>query len=214
MFNTQEKQERSLGAKLFLKAHRCSSPKCVTSRNPYGPGPHGKSRKRAKSEMGEQIMEKQRFKASYGIREAAMRKVFQVASKNKGITGNMILTLLERRLDNVVYRLGLAPSRAIARQLVNHGHIHVKGISATAVSRKVTISSFLVKIGEVVSIRPESKDHPAFKELGDTLKKYETPVWLTIDKEKIEGHVVSMPKDFEIPFNINKVVDYYSKISK
>ena len=207
MFNTQEKQERSLGVKLFLKAHRCSSPKCVTSKNPYGPGPHGKSRKRAKSEMGEQIMEKQRFKASYGIREAAMRKVFQVASKNKGITGNTILTLLERRLDNVVYRLGLAPSRAIARQLVNHGHIHVNG-------RKVTIPSFLVKIGEVVSIRPESKGHPAFKELGESLKKYETPVWLTMDKEKMEGKVVGMPKDFEILFNINKVVDYYSKISK
>ena len=207
MFNTREKQERSLGVKLFLKAHRCSSPKCVTSRNPYGPGPHGKSRKRAKSEMGEQIMEKQRFKASYGIREAAMRKVFQVASKNKGITGNMILTLLERRLDNVVYRLGLAPSRAIARQLVSHGHIHAN-------ARKVTIPSYLVKIGEVVSIRSESKGHPVFKELGETLKKYETPVWLTIDKEKIEGHVVGMPKDFEMPFNINKVVDYYSKISK
>lgn len=207
MFNTQEKQERSLGVKLFLKAHRCSSPKCVATRNPYGPGPHGKSRKRAKSEMGEQIMEKQRFKASYGIREAAMRKVFQVASKNKGITGNTILTLLERRLDNAVYRLGLAPSRAIARQLVNHGHIHVNG-------RKVTIPSFLVKIGEVVSIRPESKDHPAFKELGESLKKYETPVWLAMDKEKIEGKVVGMPKDFEILFNINKVVDYYSKISK
>lgn len=207
MFNTAEKQERSLGVKLFLKAYRCSSPKCVATRNPYGPGPHGKSRKRAKSEMGEQVMEKQRFKASYGIREAAMRKVFMAASKNKGVTGNTILILLERRLDNVVYRLGIAPSRAIARQLVNHGHIHVGG-------RKVTIPSYSVKIGEVISIRPESKDHPAFKDLGESIKKYEPPMWLSIDKEKIDGKVVGLPKDLEILFNINKVVDYYSKISK
>ncbi len=214
MFNTREKQERSLGVKLFLKAHRCSSPKCVSMRNPYGPGAHGKSRKRAKSEVGEQIMEKQRFKASYGIREAAMRKVFQVAAKNPGITGNAILVLLERRLDNVVYRLGIAPSRAVARQLVNHGHIYVKGTSPDAAARKVTIPSYLVRVGEVVSIRPQSKDHPIFKDLGESIKKYEPPVWLSVDKEKIEGKVVNLPKDFEMPFNINKVVDYYSKISK
>ncbi len=205
MFNTREKKERSLGIKLFLKAHRCSSPKCVTSRNPNPPGPHKKSGgRRQRSEFGEQMRAKQRIKITYGIRESAMEKVALTAAKSKGITGEMIMNLLERRLDNVVYRVGFAQSRAIARQLVSHGHMFVNG-------RKVTIPSYVVRKDDVISIRPESKEHGEFRELKEYLKRYVTPVWLAMDQEKVEGKVMGDPKDFDNTFDLNKIVDYYSK---
>lgn len=206
MFNTKEKKERSLGVKLFLKPHRCSSPKCVTVRRPTRPGVHGKARRRAPSEFGQQLMEKQKIRFAYGIREAQMRRVFAAASKHKGITGEMIISFLERRLDNVVYRIGLAPSRSVGRQLIGHGHIMVNG-------KKVTIPSYEVKVNNVITIRPQSKDHPLFKDLAERLKQYEPPVWLVLDRDRLEGKVISLPKDFEIPFDVNLVVDYYSKIS-
>ena len=133
-----------------------------------------------------------------------MEKIFSTASKNPGVTGNMILQLLERRLDNSVYRLGLAPSRSVARQLVGHGHILING-------RKVTIPSYLVRAKDKISVRPQSKDNGALKGLSESLKKYETPSWLRLNSEKQEGEVLSMPKDFEVPFDVNMVVDYYSK---
>ena len=209
MFNTQEKKERALGVKLFLKPHRCASPKCVSVRRPTKPGVHGRGRGRrsAMSEFGEQLLEKQKFQFSYGLRETQMRRIFKEALKNPAITGDIIVSLLERRLDNVVYRLGFAPSRSVARQLVSHGHIVVGG-------RKVTIPSYRVKVGDLVAIRPASNDHQAFKEIAATLKKYEPPAWLNLDKDKLEGKVVSLPKDYEIPFDINLVVDYYSKVVK
>lgn len=204
MFNTKEKKERSLGVQLFLKPYRCNSPKCVTSRRPQRPGLHGKSFRRALSEFGQQLLEKQKIRFTYGIRERQFRKLFESASKNPGVTGKMLMSFLERRLDNVVYRLGLAPSRSVARQLVGHGHIIVNG-------RRVTIPSYQAKIGDTVSIRPQSKDHHAFKDLADSLKKYDLPIWLTIDKDKFEGKVVSDPKDLNTEFNVNMVVDFYSK---
>ena len=163
-------------------------------------------RRRALSEYGQQLAEKQKIKFAYGIREAQMRKVFESAAKHKGITGEMIINFLERRLDNVVYRLGLALSRSVGRQLVGHGHILVNG-------RKVTIPSYAVKANDVIAIRPQSKDHPVFKDLAERLKQYEPPIWLFIDKSQLEGKVISLPKDFEIPFDVTLVVDYYSKIS-
>lgn len=207
MFQTKEKKERSLGVKLFLKPHRCASPKCVTVRRPTRPGVHGKSRRRPLSEFGEQLKEKQKIQFSYGLREAQMRRVFHEALRNPSVTGVMILTLLERRLDNVVYRLGLAPSRSVGRELVSHGHIQVNG-------RRVDIPSFRVKAGDTISIRPQSKDQAAFKDLSTTLAKYEPPSWLSLDKEKLEGKVVSLPKDFDEAFDLSKVVDYYSKAVK
>lgn len=204
MFNTKEKKERSLGTKLFLKAHRCNSPKCVVIRRPQLPGLHGESRRGALSEFGQQLREKQKIKFTYGVRENYFKKIFEMAAKNPGITGQMIMNFLEQRLDNVVFRLGLAPSRSIARQLVGHGHILVNG-------KKVTIPSYSVKVNDVIGIRPQSKDHPAFKDLAANLAKYEPPVWLKLDKDKLEGVVVSAPKDFEMPFDVNLVVDYYSK---
>lgn len=204
MFNTKEKRERALGTKLFLKAHRCNSPKCVLVRKPYRPGLHGQGRRRVLSEFGQQLAEKQKIKASYGIREAQMKNIFSAAMRNPGLTGNVIIQLLERRLDNVVFRLGLALSRSVARQLVGHRHILVNG-------KIVFAPSYLVKIKDKISIRPQSKNHPAFKDFGELLKKYEAPVWLLLDKEKLEGEMTALPKDVETPFDVNMVVDYYSK---
>ncbi|TSC96962.1 MAG: small subunit ribosomal protein S4 [Parcubacteria group bacterium Athens0714_26] len=204
MFNTSEKKERALGVRLFLKANRCNSAKCAAVRRPQKPGIHGKSRRRGISEYGQLLNEKQKIRFSYGLRESQLRKVFETASRNPGVTGDMMMQLLERRLDNVVFRLGFAPSRSVARQLVSHGHILVN-------NKKVTIPSYLLRIGEKIVIRPQSKDNPVFKDLNITLKKSEPPVWLNMDTEKYEGRVVALPKDFDLPFDVNMVVDYYSK---
>lgn len=204
MFNTSEKRERALGVNLFLKAHRCNSPKCVQTRKGYRPGIHGQAR-HAVTEFGKLLNEKQKIKASYGLREAHLRRIFTTALKNPGNTGSIIIQLLERRLDNTLFRLGFAPSRAVARQFISHGHLLLNG-------RKHTISSYVVKIGDKLTVRPQSKDNAAMKELtAESLKKFETPIWLRLNKEKIEGEVVSLPKDTEVPFDVNMVVDYYSK---
>ena len=205
MFNTREKKERSLLTKLFLKPHRCSSPKCVTVRRQNRPGFHGARPRKSLSEFGQQLKEKQKIKFTYGVRESYMKKLFGKALKDPEVSGEMFMKLLERRLDNALYRMGFALSRSVARQLIGHGHILVN-------QRKVTIPSYQVKANDVVSIRPQSKDHPAFKELASFLKQYEPPVWLVLDKEKLEGKVISLPKDFDITFDLNLVVDYYSKI--
>jgi len=203
MFDTREKKERSVGVKLFLKAHRCNSPKCVSIRRPSRPGLHGKSY-RSLSEFGLQLKEKQKIRFTYGIRERQMEGIFKKAAKNPGVTGQMVLALLESRLDNVVYRIGLADSRSVARQLVSHGHILVNGRKATTPSRQL-------KPGESVTIRPQSMDHPLLKDLSEKMKKYEAPVWLSVNPEKMEGKMTTMPKDFDTSFDVNLVVDYYSK---
>src|SRR3989344_532241 len=140
----KEKKERSLGVKLFLKADRCNSPKCVTVRRPQRPGLHGNAYRRQSSEFGQQLKEKQKIKFLYGIRERQFQNIFNSAAKNPGVTGEMIMKLLEKRLDNVVYRLGLAPSRSVARQLVGHGHVLVN-------NRRVTIPSCQVKVNDLIS---------------------------------------------------------------
>lgn len=203
MFDTTEKKERSLGTKLFLKPHRCNSPKCVNTRRPQRPGMHGKSYK-SLSEFGQQLKEKQKIRFTYGLKEGQMEKVVKQATKNPGVTGPLIISLLERRLDNVVYRLGFAPSRSVGRQIVGHGHIMVNG-------RRTTAPSYRVSEGDVISIRPQSKEYLIFKEATENIKKYEAPIWLSIDKDKMEGKVVSDPKDLDISFDVNLVVDYYSK---
>ena len=203
MFNTTEKRERSLGTKLFLKPHRCNSPKCVSTRRPQRPGMHGKSYK-SLSEFGQQLKEKQKIRFTYGLRENQMERVVKEATKNPGVTGPLIISLLERRLDSVAYRLGFAPSRSVGRQLVSHGHIMVNG-------RRTTVPSYRVSEGDLISIRPQSKDYAIFKEAADNIKKYEAPIWLSLDKDKMEGKVVSDPKELDISFDVNLVVDYYSK---
>ncbi len=207
MFNTQEKKERALGVKLFLKASRCASPKCATVRRPTRPGMHGAARRRAPSEYGRQLLEKQKFQFAYGLREAQVRSLFKKALKDPAATGMTFANLLEARLDNVLYRLGFTASRSVARQVVGHGHIFVKG-------RRVSISSYSVRVGDVISLRPQSKDHPVFKEITERLKNYEPPAWLKLNKDAVSGSVVSAPRVDEPPFDVGLVVDYYSKIVK
>jgi small subunit ribosomal protein S4 len=204
LLKAKEKKERALGVKLFLKGERCASPKCAMIRRPYRPGMHGKKRRGALSEFGQQLMEKQRIKASYGLGEAQMRQLFKRAIQKTSGVGQAVINILEKRLDNVVYRLGLAPSRITARQYISHGHFLVNG-------EKNTFPSFQVKTGDVISIKPESKNLLIFKDLPTTIKKYNPPDWLDLNKEKLEGRVKSLPQTGDISFDINLVVDYYSR---
>ncbi|MBI3638198.1 30S ribosomal protein S4 [Candidatus Wolfebacteria bacterium] len=201
---SKEKKERSLGVKLFLKGERCSSPKCVTVRRPYRPGVHGKSRRRPLSEYGTQLLEKQRIKVSYGLGEKQLEKIFKNALAGSGSITDTIMNSLERQLVNVIFRLGLASSRISARQVVSHGHILVNG-------KKITIPSCVLRVGDLISIKPASKELLIFKDLPNIIKKYDPPLWLELDKEKLEGKIKSLPHNVEIPFDINLVVDYYSK---
>lgn len=204
MIGAKEKKERALGTKLFLKAFRSGTSKSATVRKPYPPGPHGQSRRKALSEFGLQLAEKQKISLTYGLREAQMRRVFETASRKKEAITDTIVSLLERRLDNVVYRLGFAPSRIMARQMVSHGHFSVN-------KRKVTIPSYRIKVGDVITFKKSSLTSLLFKDLSDNIKKYEAPAWLELNKEKLEGKVKSLPQGVEIPFDINLVVDYYSR---
>lgn len=193
-----EKKERALGTKLFLKAERCNSPKCVTVRRPYRPGIHGQKR-HSVSEFGRQLKEKQKIQISYGLSNRQMQKLFK---KNP----EAVVKLLEARLDRVVYLLGLAASPRIARQLVSHGHIVLNG-------RKVTIPSHRVRIGDVVGIHPSSKPLKIFEDLGARLKQYEPPAWLQLDKNTFEGKCLAEPDPANTAFNFdtNLVVQFYSR---
>lgn len=156
------------------------------------------------SEYGNQLLEKQRLRISYGLREEQLAKIFKEALSKPGLIAERILGILERQFVNVVYRLGFAPSRIVARQLIGHGHLMVNG-------KKVNIPSYEVRVGDVISIKPASRELLLFSDLPNTIKKYNSPDWLELDKEKLEGRVKSLPHDVEMPFDINLVVDYYSK---
>jgi small subunit ribosomal protein S4 len=198
MQRIKEKKERSLGARLFLKADRCNSPKCVMVRRPYRPGVHGQKRKTV-TEYGRQLQEKQKIQIYYGLNNKQVSGIFkQPKAKIAGI--------LECRLDRVVFLLGFVKSPRVARQVVSHGHIHVNG-------RKVTISSYRVKVGDVVEIRPESASSPMFSDLKARLKQYEPPVWLKLDKEKLKGECKAVPdlQSVNFPFDIDLVGQFYSR---
>ncbi|HOB90241.1 MAG TPA: 30S ribosomal protein S4 [Candidatus Colwellbacteria bacterium] len=198
-----EKTERRLGAKLFLKAERCLSAKCAEVKKPYAPGQHGKGRRR-QGEYGKQMAEKQKVRFTYGLTEAEMKKAFSKSEQSKEPTDVALVKILESRLDNVVFQLGLAPSRRMASQLVGHGHITVNG-------RKTTIPSMRVRPGDKIAFRKESADHPVAKAAETRLKQYEPPTWLKLDKEKMIGEMVSEPKDIDLPFDLELVVNFYSK---
>lgn len=201
MKRIKEKKERSLGTKLFLKADRCNSPKCVMVRRPFRPGPHGQKRRRALSEFGKQLQEKQRIQIMYGLTNKQMTNLFQSKEKEQ------IMNMLEHRLDRVVFLLGIAGSPRIARQYVSHGHIVVNG-------RKVTVPSFRVKIGDVVSVRPESKKSKMFEELSTNLKKHTPPSWLkVISADEAKGECVKefSSQDTQFPFDINLVGEFYAR---
>ena len=194
---------RREGQKLFLKGERCYSPKCAIERRNYAPGQHGQSRKKM-SDYGTQLREKQKTKRFYGIQETQFRNLFDKASRKKGITGENLLILLESRLDNVVFRLGFASSRKEARQLVTHNHFTVNG-------KKVNIPSYEVKAGDVIKVKEKSTNSPKFKEVKEM--SITVPSWLTVDVEKLEGKVVSLPTRSEIdtPVAEHLIVELYSK---
>ncbi len=194
---------RREGQKLFLKGERCYSTKCAMEKRNYAPGQHGQSRKKL-SEYGTQLREKQKAKRFYGLQETQFRNLFEKAAKKKGITGENMLILLETRLDNVVFRLGLASSRKEARQLINHGHFLVNG-------KKVNIPSFECKSGDVIKVKEKSASSPKFKEIKDMA--ITVPSWMTVDVEKLEGKVVAMPTRSEIdtPIAEHLIVELYSK---
>ncbi|HUZ92548.1 MAG TPA: 30S ribosomal protein S4 [Candidatus Paceibacterota bacterium] len=200
----KEKKERSLGERLNLKGERCASPKCAAVRKPYKPGMHGpKARRKTPSEFGLQLKEKQKFKVSYGVGERGLRNVFRRASKAKGSSALKIVEFLERRLDNAIFRLGFAPSRGAARQLIVQGHIMVNG-------GRVRSPGFLVKKGDVIGVRAESGSKQLFVKRMEVLKKFEPPAWLHLDAAKLEGRVLSPPEE-SIPFEANLVVESFSK---
>ena len=196
---------RREGQKLFLKGSRCYSEKCSIARRNYGPGEHGQKRNKL-SEYGTQLREKQKTKMYYGVGEKQFRKYFEMASNKKGITGEELLTILESRLDNVVYRLGFASSRAQARQFVNHGQFEVNG-------KKVNIPSYLVKAGDVITVRESKKDNSTLKMNIEETAARPVPAWLERDSEKLSGKVIrlSAREDIDLPIEEHLIVELYSK---
>ncbi len=197
---------RREGEKLFLKGDRCFSKCPLDGHKRYPPGVHGPDRRKKLSIYGLQLREKQKVKRIYGVLEAQFRKFFEWARKMPGNTGENLLSLLERRLDNVIYRLGLASSRAQARQLVNHGHVRVNG-------KKVDIASYLVKPGDVITVSDRAKKIPFIQENLESLDVSAIPAWLTFDKNRIEGKVVRNPirTDITYPVNETLIIELYSK---
>lgn len=184
------------------------SPKAAIARRPYPPGMHGKSSRRSVSEYGEQLRAKQKIRWSYGLTERQLKRLVKDAIRRTAVTGPQIIEILERRLDNVVYRLGFAPSRFAARQLVVHGHIVVNG-------RKVTVPSYSVRVGDIITIRPESRPKKLFAGLSEEVKKVQLPPWLALDHKTLEGKVIALPSAYgdaqSFPFDIGAVVEFYSK---
>ena len=176
---------RREGQKLFLKGARCYTDKCAIARRAYAPGQHGQARKK-QSEYGLQLREKQKAKRFYGVLENQFRTYYEEASRKKGITGENLLFILESRLDNIVYRLGLAPSRAEARQFVTHEHFRVNG-------QKVNVPSYLVKVGDVISVAQNSKESARFDQILDVTNGRVVPSWLEFDAENLTGKVVALP---------------------
>ena len=194
---------RREGQKLFLKGERCYSGKCALEKRSYAPGQHGQGRKKS-SEYGNQLREKQKCKRFYGLQETQFRNLFDKAAAKKGITGENLLIMLETRLDNVVFRMGLASSRKEARQLVTHGHFTVNG-------KKADIPSMALKAGDVVAVKEKSTSSPKFKEIKEMT--ISTPAWVTIDTQKLEGKVLAMPTRDQIdtPVAEHLIVELYSK---
>jgi small subunit ribosomal protein S4 len=192
--------------KLFLKGTKCFSEKCPIEKRNFAPGQHGKDRKAKIVGYGLQLREKQKAKRIYFTQEGQFRNYFEKASRAQGVTGELLLQQLERRLDNIVYRLGFGVSRRQARQLVRHGHVHVDG-------RKVNIPSYQVSVGEEISIRESSNKLPILEQAKEFASHQNAPTWLEIDRDNFKGRIVSLPKRDEIqqPVNEQLIVELYSK---
>lgn len=196
---------RREGQRLYLKGERCYTEKCGISRRAYAPGQHGQGRKKL-SEYGLQLREKQKARRYYGVLESQFAKYFEMAERKKGVTGENLLAILESRLDNVVYRLGLASSRAEARQLVTHGHFTVNG-------KKVDIPSYLTKVGDVVAVREKSRSSEKLKAILEATEGRVVPKWLDINRETMEGKIVAAVEreDIDLPIEEHLIVELYSK---
>lgn len=199
------RQCRREGCKLFLKGERCTTKKCAMERRPVIPGQHGNSKRRvAFSEYGTQLREKQKVKRMYGVLEKQFREYYEKASKMKGITGENMLSLIERRLDNVVYRMGIGASRKQARQIVNHGLITVNG-------KRVNIASYMVKAGDIVAIKDNKQQNEMFKDLRGS--KVVMPKWLEFDTNAFSGKIITLPTREDVDADIKEqlIVELYSR---
>lgn len=196
---------RREGVKLYLKGTKCDTAKCILERRNFPPGQHGKTKKKL-SEYALQLREKQKLRRMYGVMEAQFKNYFHKASRSKGVTGEILLQLLERRLDNVVFRLGFAPGRRAARQFVRHNHILVNG-------KKVDIPSYLVRPGEVISVRDKEQSKKYAKESLELTSARTVPEWLQLDKENLSGKIIRLPerKDIAVPVDESMIVELYSK---
>lgn len=198
---------RREGMKLFLKGERCHSEKCAIEKRNFAPGQHGKDKKPKLVGYGIQLREKQKARRYWGVLEGQFRNLFEKAAKQKGITGENLISALERRLDSVIYRMGLATSRAQARQLIRHGHIQVN-------SRKVDIPSFHVNTGDTVEVREKSRNNPTILSARDATAHAPSPAWLEVDRDALRGRVLQPPKREElvqIQLNEQLIVELYSK---
>jgi len=199
---------RREGEKLFLKGERCLSPKCAVERRPYPPGLHGKQSQFRKkdSDYALQLRAKQKARRVYGVMERQFRRYFSDAERRRGLTGTNLLIMLESRLDNVIFRLGFATSRPQARQLVRHGHFEVNG-------HKVNVPSYLMQPGDVVAVRPVSRNKPAFKDMAADLEHRGVPDWLSRDDVTLSGRVLAQPTrgDIDVTINEQLIVEYYSR---
>jgi small subunit ribosomal protein S4 len=201
------RQCRREGMKLFLKGERCHTEKCAIERRNFIPGQHGKARKAKLVGYGLQLREKQKARRIYGVLERQFRNGFEKAALQKGITGENLLANLERRLDNVIYRMGFGTSRAQARQIVRHGHIQVNG-------RKVNIPSFMVKVGDEVAVRETSRNNPTILGARDATAHAPAPSWMDVDREALKARITGLPKRDElvqIQLNEQLIVELYSK---
>ena len=196
---------RREGLKLFLKGERCYTDKCAIERRNYPPGEHGQARPKF-SEYSVQLREKQKLRRMYGVLEGQFRRYFEMADRARGVTGETLLQLLERRLDNIVYRIGFATSRAEARQLVRHGHFRVNG-------RKVNVPSYLVRAGDAVAVRERSHKVARIQESLELAQRRGVPDWLEVSPEAFAGRVKALPvrSDLTMPINEKLVVELYSK---
>ena len=196
---------RREGRKLYLKGDRCLSGKCAVERRASAPGQHGSAKKMLK-EYGKQLREKQTAKRYYGVREGQFRNYFNKADTMSGVTGENLLSLLERRIDNVVFKMGMASSRKEARQLIRHAHFTLNG-------KKVTIPSIILKVGDVVAVAQGSKKSVKIKSLIENVETKVTPKWLEVDKENVSAKIVAVPERSDVDFEFNEqlIVELYSK---
>ena len=196
---------RREGQKLFLKGSRCYSDKCSVSRRNYAPGEHGQKKSKL-SEYGLQLRAKQKTKIYYGVSESQFRKYYEIAFRKNGVTSDLLFGLLETRLDNVAYRMGIGTSRRESRQLVNYGMLTVNG-------KTVNVQSYQVKVGDVVAVRAEKKDNAAIKKLADFIKSKNIVSWIEMDKDKLEAKIVRIPQREDVDLEVaeNLIIELYSK---